>query len=127
MADLRYGFSMPDKNLFGIPDINLTEIKSAKGKYDAYDRLLELSSTTKINGKTMRQALSEVVKNKEYQNIAKDKLYETTGKNSPRIQILQKIINAYRTKARGQLLKENPDIQDLFEEAMKARADYFKN
>ena len=38
MADLRYGFSMPDKNLFGIPDINLTEIKAAKGKYDAYDR-----------------------------------------------------------------------------------------
>ena len=43
MASLSYGFSMPSKTLFGIPEINLTEIKSTKGNYDAYDRLLELS------------------------------------------------------------------------------------
>ena len=124
MANLRYGFSMPDKKLFGIPEIDLTKIKSSKGKYDAYDRLMELSSTTKINGKTLRQALSEAVKNKQYQAISEEDLYETTGKRSPRIQVLQKIINAYRTKARGQLLKENPDIQELFKEAMKGRAAY---
>lgn len=124
MASLSYGFSMPSKTLFGIPEINLTEIKSTKGNYDAYDRLLELSSKTKINGKTLKQSLNDLVKSKEYQKISQDKLYETTGRRSPRIEIMQKVINAYRSKARGQLLKENPDIQEMFKKAMQGRAAY---
>ncbi len=127
MATLEYGFSMPDKKLFGIPDIDLTKIKSTKGDYDAYDRWMELSATTKINGKTLKQALKKVIENAQYQKLAKDDIYQATGKRSPRIQALQKVINAYRSKARGQLLKENPDIQEMFKEAMKKNADYLKN
>ena len=127
MAGLEYGFSMPDKKLFGIPEIDLTKIDSSKGDYDAYDRLMNLSATTKINGKTLKQALTKAIGSKQYQNISKDDLYQTTGKRSPRIQVLQKIINAYRSKARGQLLKENPDIQEMFKEAMKGRTAYQEN
>ena len=123
IAATGHGYSMPSKYLYGIKDIDLSQIKSNEGQYDAYDRLLELSSTIKINGKTLRSKLSQIMGKESYKKLKNIDLYESTGEKSPKIDIINSIINAYRNKAKAQLFKENPEILEQYKQALKLRRE----
>lgn len=123
IAATGHGYSLPSKYLYGIKDIDLSQIKSNEGQYDAYDRLLELSSTIKINGKTLRSKLSQIMGKESYKKFKNIDLYESTGEKSPKIDIINSIINAYRNKAKAQLFKENPKILEQYKQALKLRRE----
>ena len=123
IAATGHGYSMPSKYLYGIKDIDLSQIKSNEGNYDAYDRLLELSSTVKINGKTLRSKLSQIMGKESYKKLKNIDLYQSTGEKSPKIDIINSIINAYRNKAKAQLFKENPEILEQYKQALKLRRE----
>ena len=121
IAQTGHGYSMPSKYLYGIKDIDLSKIKSNAGQYDAYDRLLELSSTTKINGKTLRGKLKQIMGKDSYKKLKNIDVYQSTGEKSLKIDIINSIINAYRNKAKAQLFKENPEILEAYKQAMQLR------
>ena len=123
IAATGHGYSMPSKYLYGIKDIDLSQIKSNEGNYDAYDRLLELSSTIKLNGKTLRSKLSQIMGKESYKKLKNIDLYQSTGEKSPKIDIINSIINAYRNKAKAQLFKENPEILEQYKQALKLRRE----
>ncbi len=123
IAATGHGYSMPSKYLYGIKDIDLSQIKSNEGNYDAYDRLLELSSTVKINGKTLRSKLSQIMGKESYKKLKNIDLYQSTGEKSPKIDIINSIIKAYRNKAKAQLFKENPEILEEYKQALKLRRE----
>jgi len=123
IAATGHGYSMPPKYLFGIKDIDLSQIKSSAGNYDSYDRLLELSSTIKINGKTLRGKLKQIMGKESYKKLKNIDLYQSTAEKSPKIDIINSIINSYRNKARAQLLKENPEILEQYKQALKLRRE----
>lgn len=125
IAKTRQGYKLPPKYLFGIRDINLEEVESSVGKYDVYDRLQELTGTVKISDKTLRQYLKEVMSSKEYKNIPNLSVFETTGEKSPKIDIINNIIRAYRSKAQEQVLQENPELLERYKAAIEKGNEAF--
>tara|TARA_R100000805_G_C3580761_1_gene84617 strand:- start:69 stop:911 length:843 start_codon:yes stop_codon:yes gene_type:complete len=125
IAKTRQGYKLPPKYLFGIRDINLEEVESSVGKYDVYDRLQELTGTVKISDKTLRQYLKEVMSSKEYKNIPNLSVFETTGEKSPKIDIINNIIRAYRSKAQEQVLQENPELLERYKAAIQKGNEAF--
>ena len=60
---------------------------------DAYDRMLELMSSTKIRGKTLRQQLAKMFQNKKYQNLPDADTKDDTGRESPKVQAIRRFFN----------------------------------
>ena len=125
IAKTRHGYKLPPKYLFGVKSINLEEVESTAGKYDVYDRLQELTGSLKINDQSLRQALNEVMKSEEYKSIPNLSVFETTGEKSPKIDIINGIIRAYRNKALSQVLEENPELLQRYEEALQKGNEAF--
>jgi len=107
LARVGHGFTAPSTKLEGL--IELTNFQQANGR-SAHDRWLELHSEVKLNGLTLRQALSKLIKNKQYQALD-DKSF--SGLPSPRVRYLSRIISRYRSKAQREMLKEFPEILQL--------------
>lgn len=122
LAKTGHGYALPSKYLYGIKDINLEEIEAAKGKYDAYDRLQELTGTLKIGGKNLRQSIKELIDTDFYKSLSNEDLWESTGSKSPRVKLINKLISSYRSLAKYELIQENPKILEMYKEALKARA-----
>jgi len=127
LAKLGHGFKMPSKKLFNIPNIDLTKIASTKGKYDTYDRWMELRGTVKIGNKTLRQRLKDLIGKEGYQKLADEDYYDSTAMKSPKIKAITEIINRYSSKARFELMKETPELQEKYKEAMRTKRDYLQN
>jgi hypothetical protein len=121
IANLGHGFTKPDKNFRGIPELNLTRIYNEKGR-QAYDRWMELTSETKINGRTMRQALKKLFQSAQYKRLPEKIPHEQTGKKTPRVALVNRIISTYRKKAQRDMIKEFPELRKGYK---KAREAYF--
>lgn len=103
--NLDQGISMPSTQMGGI------DLKSDAYDVDnqsAYDRMLEISSTTKIGGRDMRQALRHLIGTDYYQRLDTESI---DGESSPRTDAIKKVVNRYRKKARTQLQKERPELR----------------
>jgi len=107
LGNVGHGFSMPSTKLRGV--IELTDYTGPNGR-SAYDRWLELSSQVKLNGMTMKQALTKLIKDKRYQALDPKSF---TGIPSPRVKYLTRIISRYRKAAQFQMLEEFPEIAEL--------------
>lgn len=101
---LGHGFT-PPKATRGA--IDLTQFQTGGGQ-GAYDRWLELHGVVKVGGKTLRQALLQTIKSRDYQILSPD---TTDDYDSPRVRVLRGIISKYRAAAYEQLLKESPDLR----------------
>ena len=121
IANLGHGFTKPSKNFRGIPELNLTRMYNEKGR-QAYDRWMELTSETKINGRTMRQALKTLFQSAQYKRLPEKIPHEQTGKKTPRVALVNRIINTYRKKAQRDMIKEFPELRKGYK---KAREAYF--
>lgn len=86
---------------------DLREFKNKDGQ-TAVDRLRQLSGTVKVNGKTLRERLTEVVNSEEFKKYDPNE-YEDSAAN-PAVQGIGRIITGYRNAAKRQLYKEYPEL-----------------
>ena len=120
LAGLQHGFSQPSTKLYNA--IEMRDVYNAEGR-QAFDRYLELSGTTKIGGKTMRQSLREMVKDKGYQALPMES-DDDLGELSPRIKAVQRLVRAYRRKGRYEMLEEFPELKDSIYQLQQDKAQY---
>ena len=122
LAATGHGYTLPSKHLYGIKDINLEEFEAAKGDYDAYDRLQELTGKVKLGGKTLRESIGDLIETDYYKSLSNEDLWQSTGAKNGRVKLIGKLLSSYRSLARYELLQENPEILKIYREALKARA-----
>lgn len=104
LANLQYGFQKAPKSFQGF---DLSNFHSKDGQ-DAYDRLQELSGSTKIGGQTMGDAINKMVTSKRYQELdAPDRHGDDTN---PRVQAVRGVIAAFRQQSMRQVIGEYPQI-----------------
>ena len=120
LAALQHGFSQPPTKLFNA--IEMRDVYNEEGR-QAYDRYLELSGTTKIGGKTLRQSLNKLISNKAYQKMPVESA-DDLGEKSPRIKAVQRLVRLYRRKAKNEMLKEFPELQNSIQTLQKQRTEY---
>ncbi len=114
-ANFRQGISLPSVKTSGI------DLKAEAYEVDnrsAYDRMLERSSTTKIGGRTMRQALRHLVTTDRYRSLDTE---DVDGESNPRVEEVKKVIRRYRDKARKQIISETPTLRKDIAERKQAR------
>ena len=112
---LNQGFSMPSRVIGGV---DLADDEFRVGNQTAYDRMLEKSGTLKIKGRTLRQELRRIIGTKEYQRLDTE---DIDGETNPRVEVLKKAINKYRSRARTELFKENPALAAEINKRAQAR------
>tara|TARA_R100000951_G_scaffold110596_1_gene108703 strand:- start:2984 stop:6649 length:3666 start_codon:yes stop_codon:yes gene_type:complete len=84
-----------------------------------YDKWIELSGEIKINGKTLRQSMTNFVESDRY-----DRMQDPDGDNTgPRVDGLKKIGSLYRLRAENILKRESPEFRQLLDDKRKARRD----
>lgn len=97
MADSIYG--PPDEKLRGV------ELTGAQ-----YSRLNELHGTIRLNGKTMYEAMEELIRSPDY-DLDRAFLGDPPDKESgPRARMLKKLIRSYRNAAQRALLSEDTEL-----------------
>ena len=114
LANLRHGFSPPKKTLAGQ---DLLEFRSASGQ-TAYDRWTELHGKVKVGGRTLRQELKRLFRDRQYQQMAD--VGDGTGP-SPRVQAVRSVINRFRGVARDQMEREYPELRQALREQERSR------
>ena len=111
LSALQYRFSNPPNKRNGI---DWAEIKDEKGR-SAYDYWLARTGEVEIGGQTMRQRLKTLIKNPKYQELD-PRSYE--GLPSARAKQIQRIISAYRGKAKAETLQAYPQLRFATEQRM---------
>ena len=121
VQSLIHGFSPPTPNYINHPDTDMREFRNADGR-EAYDRYMELSSTTTIGGRNLRAALKGLMNSRFYKNLAAN-MEATQGQfqgQDPRIAEIQKVIGRYRRKAKREMVQEFPELEQASNDIMKA-------
>jgi len=103
---LGHGFTPPHRERNGV---DLSTFRSSSGQ-TAYDRWQELQGTVKLGGRTLRDSLSRLIRSAGYQRIPAESTHDLT---SPRVQLIQNMIDDYRQAAYRQMSKEFPEVREL--------------
>jgi hypothetical protein len=115
LANLEHGFTNPPTKLDRL--IDLTDYKKDTNQ-SAYDRQLELLGETKIRGKSLRQSLEKLIRDKRYQRLS---TISEGGVKSPRIALINRIISRYRRVAFVKMLEEFPEVKDKYMQIRQAK------
>jgi hypothetical protein len=115
LANLEHGFTNPPTKLDRL--IDLTDYKTDTNQ-SAYDRQLELLGETKIRGKSLRQSLEKLIRDKRYQRLS---TISEGGVKSPRIALINRIISRYRRVAFVKMLEEFPEVKDKYMQIRQAK------
>ena len=91
---------------------NLKDIPYGDGPQSVYDRIVELSSTTLIDGKNMRDTLTEFMSSDTYKTKLIDQRKGESARGT-RQAAINKIIKAFRDKAKA----ETPEYLELEQQA----------
>ena len=113
LQELVHGFDMPSPNFIGNKETDMQTFYNAEGR-QAYDRFLELTSTTTINGRTLRDALKGLVNSRQFKAVTKT-VKEAGGQaemvsKDPRIKEINRVLAAYRRKAKREMSAEFPEL-----------------
>lgn len=113
LQELVHGFDMPSPNYIGNRETNMQNFYNAQGD-QAYDRFMKLTSTTKIKGRTLRQALKGLVNSRQYKAVTKS-INEGGGRSQltsqdPRITQINRVLGTYRRKAKREMSAEFPEL-----------------
>jgi hypothetical protein len=106
LAKLLVGFAPPDPQLEG--GINLTQYTASSGQ-SAYDRYQELTGTSAIGGKTLRDRLAQIISTPQYRAMPETSV---DGVQTSRVTMLRGEISRYRREALRRLQAEFPDIAE---------------
>lgn len=119
IRELVYGFNMPSPRYSSHPETDMRDFTNEKGD-QAYDRFLELSHTTTIYGRTLRQSLKGLFLSNDYKNL--DKKMKADGgvlaraADDPRIKLIKETISMYRLKAKREMFAEFPSLIEKVEQ-----------
>ena len=116
LAKLEHGFTQTSTMLDRT--IDMTEFANDKGQ-SAYDRRLELLSTTKIRGRTLRQELEKLISSKRYLRLSP---LTEGGFKSPRVGLINKVIGKYRSRSLSLMMEEFPEIETQYNNLRKAKS-----
>jgi len=120
IQELVHGFGMPSTNFTNNDETNMREFYNVEGR-QAYDRYLELTSTTEIEGRNLRSALKGLIKSRGFKNLTQA-IEEQGGvgqleEQDPRVKVINRVLSAYRAKAKREMIGEFPEllktIQDI--------------
>lgn len=111
LSALQYRFTNPPNKRNGI---DWAEIKDEKGR-SAYDYWLARTGEVEIGGQTLRQRLKTLIKNPQYQELD-PRSFE--GLPSARAKQIQRVISAYRGKAKVETLQAYPQLRFATEQRM---------
>lgn len=116
LAKLEHGFTQTSTTLDRT--IDMTEFANSKGQ-SAFDRRLEILSTTKIRGRTLRQELEKLINSKRYQKLSP---LTEGGFKSPRVALINKVIGKYRSRSLSLMMEEFPEIEAQYNNLRKAKS-----
>ena len=71
----------------------------------------------------MRESLRKMVKDKGFQALPKES-NDDIGEISPRIKAVQRLVRAYRRKARYEMLQEFPELQNSISQLQQEKSQY---
>lgn len=127
LANLGVAFKNPSSFLRpGVEELDMRENYNPETGQQVYDRFLELVGTSKLRGKTLEERLEIMFKSPEYKNLKQDEdLKEMTGYDSPQVKAIRRLIGAYRGIAKAQALKENPELQRKYLEAIQMKREAY--
>lgn len=89
--------------------VDLRDMPYQGGPQSMYDRLMELTSTVEINGRTLREQIANTITNRDYLLAPDGGRGLSTGDTKG--SILSKVITAYRDAAKA----EFPEFQEFYE------------
>ena len=101
---MRNGISRPRVRKNGL---DLTNYTNSKGQ-TAYDRWQELHGKVKLKGRTLRDAMSRLIRSRDYQRLTEE---SNSTYDSPRAEALRRLVSRYRAEAYKQLLREFDDLR----------------
>ena len=100
---------------------NLKDIPYQNGPQSMYDKILEQTASTEIDGMIMRDKLAEVMSSKYY----KEAIYGTKGLGSKGTKgaMIAKVINLYRNKAKSEI----PEFMELQKQSEISKVETIKS
>ena len=102
IAELGLSLQPPKPERHGI-NLHAIEVRGST----AYDRMLSLRSSVRLNGRTLRQELVRTIQSAEYQRMSSASTFDV---DSPRLQAIRTIVNRYHRESYRQLLSESPEL-----------------
>lgn len=105
LAQLGAGFT-PPRSMRN--DVDMRQYVNRRGQ-SSYDRWQELTGKTRMGGRTLREAMEEMIQSPGYQQLDGT---SAPGYESPRIGVLRTMISQYRDAALNQTLQEFPDLME---------------
>jgi len=117
IAALGRGFAPPNAKRGGI---ELKLLTNEGSEQTAYDRWQQLQGEVELDGKTLREAMTEVIKEPGYQVLP---LESDDDLDSPRIRVLRKLINKFRDSAYSQVLQEFPEARQQTIDRLKRKRE----
>ena len=82
---------------------------------------MELVGTKKLGGKTLRERLAMMFKDKRYQSMPDADSMNSLSSSSPKAKAIRRIITAYNAAAKQQVLEENPELYQRYVDSYKAQ------
>ena len=113
IAKLPVTSSAPSETMGGI---ELVKYRNPKTGQSAYDRLQELTGTTRISSKTLEQKLDSVIRGAKFKRLA---VSDVDG--TERAAEIDKIVRRYRSSAKRKLLQEHPKLKQIQDEIKQER------
>lgn len=114
LARLRYGIQPPSTNYKGVNLLN-----DVVGNQTAYDRYLQLHGEVKLNGRTLRDSLSRMIRSRAYQSLPED---VTDDLSNPRVEMIRREFGRYRREARRVLMKERGNLSFAVKEQVRRQS-----
>ncbi|QDP59097.1 MAG: hypothetical protein Unbinned1446contig1001_22 [Prokaryotic dsDNA virus sp.] len=106
LDQIGHGFTAP-RSLKG--GVELRDYYNSRNQ-SAYDRWQEITSQTKIQGRTIKQEITKLMKSAKYKRLPYKSLDGID--RSPRARLIQSILNKYRAKAFSEMLREFPEVRE---------------
>ena len=113
LVALQHGFTPPRQTVQGL---DLRTFINPNGGQDSYDRWQQLSGTTKLSGRTLKQELKRLIKSPQYQRMDPVSNLEFT---SPRVTAIQRVISKYRQRAFRTVRSEYPALTEQLKEVQR--------
>lgn len=116
VAQAKFGFNITPLRYKGV---DLTDSIYTKDEQDAYDRFGELKGTVRVSGLTLRQQLRKLIQSPAFQALPTEP--DEVGNQSPRVYLMNGVLNRYQKEAWKKLVQENKEVRNAAELVTTAR------
>ena len=114
LTKLGHGFGPPKKVTGGV---NTTLYHNAAGQ-SFYDRWQQNHGKVRWRGRTIKQAIRDLIKSRTYQNLPEE---DFEGMKSPRVEEIQKIVRRYRALALTMTMDQYPEVERMYKRNNKIK------